>query len=106
MAIHERGKILNVNDKIMELVDKNSELFTGLIFPLEGKMKLLATIKGNKSQWLNGNEVCHRLKISTRTLQSYRDEFILPYSCIRAKLYNNEKHIEELLRKNNTTPRK
>ncbi len=106
MAIHERGKILNVNYKIMELVDKNSELFTGLIFPLEGKMKLLATIKGNKSQWLNGNEVCHRLKISTRTLQSYRDEFILPYSCIRGKFYYNEKDIEELLRKNYTTPRK
>ena len=84
----------------MELVDKNSELFTGLIFPLEGKMKLLATIKGN------GNEVCHRLKISTRTLQSYRDEFILPYSCIRGKFYYNEKDIEELLQKNYSTPRK
>ncbi len=40
-----------------------------------------------QDQWLDVSETCGYLKISSRTLQNYRDKGMLPYSQIRAKIY-------------------
>lgn len=49
--------------------------------------------------WLDIQEVCLLLKISKRTLQSYRDRRILPYSQISGKIYfkasDLQKHLED-----------
>ena len=48
--------------------------------------------------WIDIQEACQLLKISKRTLQSYRDNGILPYSQISGKIYfkasDIEKHLE------------
>ena len=40
-----------------------------------------------KEEWLTSEEVCHLLRISKRTLQSYRDRGILPFAQIGRKIY-------------------
>lgn len=49
--------------------------------------------------WLDIQEVCMLLKISKRTLQSYRDKRILPFSQISGKIYfkasDIQKHLED-----------
>ena len=50
-------------------------------------------------KWLDNQEVCTILKISTRTLQNYRDKGILAFSQISNKIYYKvsdiEKHLED-----------
>jgi excisionase family DNA binding protein len=48
--------------------------------------------------WLDIQETCTLLKISKRTLQSYRDNGILPFSQIGGKIYFRAQDIEEHLR--------
>lgn len=40
-----------------------------------------------KPLWLDVPETCRFLKISSRTLQNYRDKGMLPYSQIGSKIY-------------------
>ena len=47
--------------------------------------------------WLDISEVCILLKISKRTLQSYRDNRILPFSKIGGKIYFKALDIEKHL---------
>jgi len=47
--------------------------------------------------WLDIQEACQLLKISKRTLQSYRDNGILPFSQIGGKIYFRASDIEEHL---------
>lgn len=54
-------------------------------------------------QWLDNEEVCKILKVTKRTLQNYRDNFILPYSQIGRKVYYKESAVQALLEKNYIT---
>ncbi|MDX9933162.1 MAG: helix-turn-helix domain-containing protein [Bacteroidales bacterium] len=54
-------------------------------------------------QWLDVSEACLALKISKRTLQSYRDNKVLPYSQISGKIYFKVADIQALLEKNYNT---
>jgi hypothetical protein len=47
--------------------------------------------------WLDISEACLLLKISKRTLQSYRDNQILSFSQIGGKIYFKASDIENLL---------
>lgn len=40
-----------------------------------------------KMNWMDGADVCEKLGISKRTLQTYRDRGLLPYSQINHKIY-------------------
>lgn len=48
-------------------------------------------------QWLDNQDVCLILKVSTRTLQNYRDKGILPFSQIGNKIYYKSSDIEKHL---------
>jgi len=50
--------------------------------------------------WLDSPDVMKLLKISSRTLQSYRDNGILPFSKIGGKVFFKRSDIEEILEKN------
>jgi len=52
-----------------------------------------------EEKWLDIQEACLLLKISKRTLQSYRDNHILPYSQIAGKIYFKASDIEQHLEK-------
>jgi hypothetical protein len=49
------------------------------------------------SKWLDNQEVCMMLKISKRTLQTYRDNGTLPYSQINHKMYYKPEDVERVL---------
>lgn len=53
----------------------------------------------DKEKWLGNDDVCKLLQISLRTLQSYRDSGILPYSQIGRKCYYRVSDIENLISK-------
>jgi DNA-binding transcriptional MerR regulator len=50
-----------------------------------------------KNKWLTSEEVCHLLGISKRTLQSYRDNEILPFSQNKRKIYYKASDIDDYL---------
>jgi DNA-binding transcriptional MerR regulator len=49
------------------------------------------------AKWLSGDEVCHLLRISKRTLQHYRTNGLLPFSQISRKIYYKASDIDEYL---------
>jgi len=51
----------------------------------------------DKVQWLGNENVSSLLQISSRTLQSYRDNGILPYSQIGRKCYYRVSDVEQLI---------
>ena len=51
-------------------------------------------------RWLDNQDVCLILKVSTRTLQNYRDKGILPFSQISNKIYYKASDIERHLENN------
>lgn len=50
-------------------------------------------------RWLDIQETCFLLKVSKRTLQSYRDNGILSFSQISGKIYFKASDIEDHLKK-------
>lgn len=77
--------------------DKFNELLKKIDF-LTGQVENVKTINPLTDKWLDIQETCLLLKVSKRTLQSYRDNGILPFSQIGSKIYYKatdiEKHLE------------
>ncbi len=48
-------------------------------------------------RWLDNQDVCQTLAISKRTLQSYRESGLLPYSIIRHKIFYKPQDVQKLL---------
>lgn len=53
-----------------------------------------------KDEWWDNQDVCQLLGISLRTLQSYRDKGVLPYSQIGHKCYYKIEDIERFIEEN------
>jgi len=51
----------------------------------------------NSQKWVTGDQVCSILKISKRTLYSYRRIGILPYAQIGRKIYYRASDIDDYL---------
>lgn len=51
-------------------------------------------------EWYCNAEVCQLLKISLRTLQTYRDKGLIPYSQIGHKCYYKIKDIQDFMEQN------
>lgn len=47
--------------------------------------------------WIDTQEVCQRLGISKRTLQTYRNQGIIPFSVIRGKAYYKIEDVREVM---------
>ena len=84
----------------MELVTLTSEAYLQLV----SKIDLLRAVleKDRKlsplsETWLDIQEVCVLLKVSKRTLQTYRDNNVLPFSQMNGKIYFKASDIEEHL---------
>ena len=48
-------------------------------------------------KWLTGDEVCHILGISKRTLQNYRDQRKITFYQIGRKIYYKASEVDDLL---------
>lgn len=59
--------------------------------------KLTNKTNVNNNNWLTNGDVIQILRISSRTLQSYRDRGILPFAQIGRKIYYKASDIDEYL---------
>ena len=51
----------------------------------------------NKEKWLDNQEVCLMMNITKRTLQTYKDKGLLPYSKLNRKNYYKRSDVQVLL---------
>jgi hypothetical protein len=85
----------------MEAIVISADKFNELLKKIDTLSEKVENIDNSNplaDKWLDIQEVCILLKISKRTLQSYRDRNVLPYSQIGSKIYYRasdiEKHLE------------
>ncbi|MFA6358432.1 MAG: helix-turn-helix domain-containing protein [Candidatus Omnitrophota bacterium] len=84
----------------METIEIMQEAYRKLVDKMDSIDKKLDDRKNATTlseNWLDIQEACQVLKISKRTLQSYRDNGILPFSQIGGKIYFRANDIEEHL---------
>jgi hypothetical protein len=83
----------------MEIIAIEKRTFEQMMQSFENFASQVKNLCGNNriEQWLNNREVCELLKISRRTLQSYRDTGILPYSQIGHKCYYRTSDVEQII---------
>lgn len=89
----------------MEIVAIEKRTFEQMMQRFEDFAKQINTLCGkNRSNdnWLDNRQVCELLKISPRTLQTYRDNGVLPYSQIGHKCYYKATDIEQLINQKQT----
>ena len=85
----------------MEVITIQTEAFQLLLSRLdnlESFFKHVAKQQPLSESWLDIEEACLLLKVSKRTLQSYRDEGSLTFSQIGSKIYFSASAIEEHLK--------
>ena len=90
----------------MDLQNNVNELITLRTSGVEDAMKSMKDrVTSNYRPLLNGErylsdvEVSHRLKVSRRTLQDYRDNGTLPYFKLGGKVLYRESDLEALLQR-------
>ncbi len=84
----------------MEVVTLQSEAFQEIVSKLEAiNTRLNAKEKEPKEKWLDNQELMLLLKISKRTAQHYRDNGIISFSQVGAKIYYKLSDVEILLNK-------
>ncbi len=83
----------------MEVITIESGAFREIMRKLEeiGKKVRDLQLEKLKDQWLTGEQVIELLKISKRTLQSYRDTGKLGFSQIGAKIYYKVEEVHRFL---------
>lgn len=84
----------------MEIVAIEKRTFEQMMQRFEDFAKQVNTLCGqNRSaeNRLDNRQVCELLKISPRTLQTYRDSGVLPYSQIGRKCYYKDSDIEQFI---------
>jgi hypothetical protein len=83
-------EIIAIEKRTFEHMMQRFSEFSAQVKNLCGKNK-------EKEKWLGNQEVCGLLRISLRTLQSYRDTGILPYSQIGHKCYYKASDVEQFI---------
>ncbi len=85
-------KILISSDEFKQLLNK--------IDNLNSKIDSLSKQNPLTDNWLDIQDVCQLLKVSKRTLQSYRDKGVLPFSQHGSKIYYKASDIQQYLEDN------
>ncbi len=86
-------------EKIVLTVAEYNELKQEL-GEIKSQLKSLNKKDPLSEKWMDNQDVCLILKVSTRTLQNYRDNGILPFSQISNKIYYKASDIEKHLENN------
>lgn len=88
-------EILNVDARHVSSLNSKIEA-------LQKQVRRMKTMSEEKklNPWMDAQEVCLLLNISTRTLQNYRDKGMLSYSLVGGKCYYKPTDIESLIIKN------
>lgn len=83
-------EIVAIEKRTFEQMMQRFEDFTKQINMLCGKNR-------SNENWLDNKQVCKLLRISLRTLQTYRDTGVLPFSQIGRKCYYKVTDIEQFI---------
>jgi len=86
----------------MEEIKISTEKFNELINSIDKlnkKFESKFTLNPLPERWLDIQEACHVLNVSKRTLQTYRDTGVLPFSQIGSKIYYKAVDIQAHLEK-------
>ena len=84
----------------MDIIAIKSKTFEQMKERFKGfsnQVKDLCGDNQDKEQWLGNEDVCALLQISLRTLQSYRDSGMLPFSLIGRKCYYRVSDMQQLI---------
>lgn len=86
----------------MEIISMDSRVFddlAGQVGTIEDKAERLHRNQADLrlKKWLDNNEVCQTLCITKRTLQTYRENGLLPFSRIRHKIFYKPEDVAKLL---------
>lgn len=89
----------------MKIITIESEAFQEIMNKINNLEKRFADIIKKSANplseyWLDNEDVCKLLKISKRTLQTYRDEKKLPFSQISHKVYYRASDLDKFIRQN------
>jgi hypothetical protein len=87
-------EIIAIEKRTFEQMKRSFEDFTRSVRELCGNDR-------NSGNWLGNAEVCTLLQISHRTLQTYRDSGILPFSQIGRKCYYRVSDVERIMNNKN-----
>ena len=89
----------------MEIVAIEKRTFEQMMQRFEDFAKQVNVLCGDNRKadnWLDNKQVCELLKISRRTLQTYRDTGKLPFSQIGRKCYYKATDIEQFINQAST----
>lgn len=95
----------NLQKNVNELITLRTEGVTDAMQAMKDIESLFDKVTSNYRPLLDGErylsdvEVSHRLKVSRRTLQDYRDNGTLPYIKLGGKVLYRESDLEELLQR-------
>ena len=84
----------------MDIIAIKSKTFEQMKERFKGfsnQVKDLCGDNQDKEQWLGNEDVCALLQISLRTLQSYRDSGMLPFSLIARKCDYRVSDMQQLI---------
>ena len=84
----------------MEIVAIEKRTFEQMMQRFEDFAKQVNALCGknqSNENWLDNKQVCELLKIASRTLQTYRDTGVLPFSQIGRKCYYKAIDIEQFI---------
>ena len=87
----------------MEVIAIQKSAFNGMTNELKALLELTenATRKYTpifkEEKWLDNQEVCLMMNITKRTLQTYKDKGLLPYSKLNRKNYYKRSDVQALL---------
>ena len=87
----------------MEILDKKSTEIASFFAVLDELLDSISQALKNRTPHLNGDkfltnkDVCRMLRISTRTLQDWRDTGKIPFIRIKGKILYRESEVLELL---------
>lgn len=90
----------------MEVITMQSEAYHNLIQSINEIKEQISnqSAQSYKNKWLNIQETCKFLNVSIRTLQSYRDKVIIPFSQVDGKIYFKVADLEEHLNNHYVRP--
>lgn len=86
----------------MEIISMSVKVFTALVQRVEDIEERAERLYRRQEdlglkKWLDNQDVCEILDITKRTLQSYREKGLLPYSRIEHKIRYKPEDVQKLL---------
>lgn len=86
----------------MELISMDIKVFDALALRVEMIEEKIGALNRKQAdvglkKWMDNQEVCQTLGITKRTLQTYREKGLLPFSRIRHKVFYKPEDVQKLL---------